>query len=175
MRIYKFLLTASILASVLSTISSWFFYSSWAEVEDTHFVLQKKNDSLNTSYEMLQTAFDSCSNELSLLSDPEYRLIGLSVADVPQKERMRVLWNPYTRKTFVSLLSLPAIEPAEEYKLYCTAGKAFVLVAVFPDNISNDHLMAVGKVAVAESWQLFRTTKGDTNAPAPNQLLLSSH
>ena len=175
MRSYKFLLTASILASVLSTISSWFFYSSWAEVEDTHFELQKKNDSLNTSYEMLQTAYDSCSEELSLLNDPEFRMIGLKSADAPQKERMRVLWNPYTRKTFVSLLTLPAIEQVEEYKLYCTAGKELVLVAVFPENISNDHLMAVGKVAVADHWQLFRMTKGDKNAPAPDQLLLSSN
>lgn len=175
MRTYKFLLSASIAASILSTVSSWFFYSRWEEVEDTHLELQKKNNELSASYEMLQTAYDSVLAELSVLHDPEFRSISLYAKDAPKKECLRIYWNPYNRKTFIEALSLPAIAEGQEYKLYCTAGRENILATTFSREIQEEHLISAGKVAAAERWMLYAAERGDTLPPATADLLLSSY
>jgi hypothetical protein len=175
MRTYKFLLTASIVASILSTISSWFFYSRWEEMEDTHFELQKKNNELSTTCDMLQMAHDSVLTELEVFHDPEFRVFSLYSKDAPKKERMRVFWNLYNRKTFVEALSLPPLQPGEHYELYSVVGNNRQLVATMSGETIYEQLSLAGNVAAADGWELHKAVFGDSTATVENSLLLSSH
>lgn len=174
MRTYRTLLLASIAASVISTASSWFFYSRWNEVEDGHFELMKKNSELLAAYDLLETAFDSTSRELTVMHDASYKVISLREKVALGKEVCRIWWNPYNRKTFFDPLALPVLEGDSVYQLWCSTAGSQWLVAAFDEKTESGALSAAGQVATADAWHVRTTAKSDTSAPSIPQFRYSS-
>ncbi|MFM8432099.1 MAG: hypothetical protein ACKOQ6_10365 [Bacteroidota bacterium] len=174
LRTYRTLLLASIAASVISTASSWFFYSSWNEVEDGHTELMKKNSELTATYSLLETAFDSTSRELSIMRDPNYRSIPMYEGSETRKEMCRIWWNPYNRKTFFDPLSLPTLPGDSVYQLWCSSNDNVWLVSTFGGDATGGKLLNAGLVAVADNWTLRPCSKTDSMAPDRKSFVYSS-
>lgn len=162
MRTYKLLLLASITASVISTISSWFFYSKWNEVEDGHYELLKKNSELSAAYDLLETAFDSLSEESAVFRDPDFKVIPVNDRSSFEKSACRIWWNPYNRHTYIDPLALPRLSNDSIYQLWCMAAGKPQLITAMSGDPGGGKLHAAGDVAVAETWMVRASLPDDT-------------
>jgi hypothetical protein len=168
------LLWVSIAASIISTASSWFFYSRWNEVEEGHYELLQKNSELSSAYNLMELALDSVVNELSITRDPMYKVVQLRERSALGREAARIWWNPYNRNTSFDPLTLPALAGDSVYRIWCKAGGTMVLVGSFKGNVPGGQLLSAGKVAAAEEWFVHPSAINDTVPPAGEKMMYSS-
>jgi hypothetical protein len=174
-QVYLLLISACLAALVVSTVGSWFFYSRWDELSDQYSAIVSQNNATSIQLDQIETEFQRIYPDLLVLRDPDYRSITMDPVDNSRRDHCRIFWNSYTRKVFFDPLSLSSPDSGKEYRIWCKVDKNFQLVAVLPDSMNDDKLLALGNVASSQQWLISEEQRGDTAATAPGKVIFTGH
>lgn len=172
---YLLLISACLMALVVSTIGSWFFYSRWDELSDQYSAIVAQNNATSQQLDQIETEFQRIYPDLLLLRDPDYRSIMMDPTDPGRRDHCRIYWNAYTRKAYLDLLSLSQPDSGKEYRVWCKVDRSFQLVAILPESADGDDLLPLGNVAAAQQWVISEELLGDTAVSTPGKIVLTGN
>jgi hypothetical protein len=162
---YKLLLAACLLSLIVSTLASFFFYTKWSESEDKRSLLLVEKNVMTQNYSILKTSFDNLFNELALMRDENAKVFTLQAADSTKHHLVRVYWNPYTRKTFIDAISLPAADSVSEYRLWCSYGGQITDAGTF-ETATDVDMQPMKSIVNADTWAVTLGPKGNSTIPS---------
>ena len=168
---YKLLLAACLVSLIISTLASYFFYHKWSESVDRGSILLTEKNILFQNYNLLKTSFDNLFNDLSVMRDENAKAITLQSPDSTKHYLARVYWNPYTRQTFIDVISLPVPDSTMDYRLWASVGGQFTEAGVFTINVEED-IQHMKEVVNADDWAVTLEPKGGGTMPAMDKIFL---
>ncbi|MCX6274779.1 MAG: anti-sigma factor [Bacteroidetes bacterium] len=170
---YKYLIAACIASLIISTFASVFFYQKWSEAEDRYVAMVNEKNVMAQNLNVVKYNYDKMNHDMSVMRDPAISIITLRATDSTKYYMAHVMWNKYTRQTFIDVSDLPAPGQDKQYQLWALMGGQPVDAGVF-DMPEEGGMQKVKAVADAEMWAVTLEPKGGSNAPTMDQMVLMS-
>ncbi len=170
---YKYLIVACLVSVMVSTFTSYFFYNKWNEAEDRAVSLLSERNMLTEKYNVIKSAFDKTFNDMMIMRDENSRVYTLQSTDSTKRYFARVYWNPYTRETYIDVLSLPQPDSSNQYQLWALVGGQPVSAGLFSAD-GEEGAQHVKPVANAETWAATIEPKGGSITPTLDRMFLAS-
>lgn len=171
LRTYKQLIVASLIALLLSTGASIFFYKKWSESEDWYIAIRNEKESLTHKYNILQIDFDKIYNNLAIIHNENNSIFILHSADSTRQSRARIYWNRYTHETHIDIQDLPDPPADKQYQLWALVDSLPLNAGVIEmkDDIS---MIPMKNIDRAEGWAVTLEPKGGSPEPTKEQVCL---
>ena len=171
---YKYLIVACLVSVMISTFTSYFFYTKWNEAEDRCSTLITETNLLTQKYNVMKNSFDKSFSDLAILRDENAKVYTLQATDTTKRYCARVYWNPYTRETYIDVLTLlPQPDSSNQYQLWAFVGGQAFSAGVF--NVDSDEgTQHVKPVSNADTWAATIEPKGGSATPDLDKLFLAS-
>lgn len=170
---YKYLIAACIASLIISTFASVFFYQKWSEAEDRYVAMVSEKNVMAQSLNLVKYNYDKMNHDMSVMRDPAISIITLRATDSTKYYMAHVMWNKYTKQTFIDVSDLPAPGVDQQYQLWALLGGQPVDAGVF-DMPEEGGMQKVKAVVDAEMWAVTLEPKGGSNAPTMDQMVLLS-
>ncbi len=170
---YKYLIAACIASLIISTFASVFFYQKWSESEDRNVAIMTEKNTLAQNLNLVKYNFENVNHDMSVMRDPAISIITLRAIDSTKYYMARVMWNKYTRQTFIDVADLPSPGDDKQYQLWALIGGLPVDAGVF-EMTSEGGMQKVKAVTDAEVWAVTLEPKGGSDAPSMDQVVLMS-
>ncbi len=170
---YKYLIAACIASLIISTFASVFFYQKWSEAEDRYVVMVNEKNVMAQNLNVVRFNYDKMNHDMSVMRDPAISIITLRAIDSTKYYMAHVMWNKYTRQTFIDVADLPAPGEDKQYQLWALMGGQPIDAGVF-DMPEEGGMQKVKAVVDAEMWAVTLEPKGGSNSPTMDQMVLMS-
>ena len=170
---YKYLIAACIASLVISTFASVFFYQKWSEAEDRYVAMINEKNVLVQNFNVVKYNYEKMNHDMALMRDPAVTIITLKSTDSTKYYMAHVMWNKYTRQTFIDVADLPVPEADKQYQLWALVGGQPVDAGVF-DMGTDAGMQKVKPVLDAEMWAVTMEPKGGSESPTMDQMVLLS-
>lgn len=170
---YKYLIAACIASLIISTFASVFFYQKWSEAEDRYVAMVNEKNVMAQNLNVVKYNYDKMNHDMSVMRDPAISIITLRSTDSTKYYMAHVMWNKYTRQTFIDVVDLPAPGDDKQYQLWALMAGQPVDAGVF-DMSDEGGMQKLKAVADAEMWAVTLEPKGGSNSPTMDQMVLMS-
>lgn len=170
---YKYLIAACIASLIISTFASVFFYQKWSESEDRYIVMMNEKNVLAQNLSVVKSDNDKMSHDMSVMRDPAISIFTLRAIDSTKYYMVHVMWNKYTRQTFIDVADLPSPGEDKQYQLWALMGGQPIDAGVF-EMPEVDGMQKLKPISEAESWAVTIEPIGGSNAPTMDQMVLIS-
>ncbi len=170
---YKYLIAACIASLIISTFASVFFYQKWSEAEDRYVAMINEKNVLAQNLNVVRYNYDKMNHDLSLMRDPAVTIVTLRSSDTTKYYMAHVMWNKYTRQTFIDVADLPVPPDEMQYQLWALVDGHPVDAGVF-DMGTDAGMQKLKAVTDAEMWAVTLEPKGGSESPTMDQMVLLS-
>ena len=170
---YKYLIAACIASLIVSTFASVFFYQKWSDAEDRNLAMLNEKNVMAQNLNLVKYEYDKVSHDMSVVRDPAMAIITLNATDSTKYYKAHVMWNKYTRQTFIDVAELPVPPSDKQYQLWALVGGQPVDAGVF-DMTDDAGMQKMKQVVNADMWAVTLEPKGGSDAPTMDQMYLIS-
>lgn len=165
-------MTACLFSLVISTLASYFFFSKWSESEDRASKMVIEKNSLSRNYVQLKNSFDKLFNDLNILRNENARVITVQSLDSMKHDIARIYWNPYSRQTFIDVISLPRPDSTMQYRLWSSSMGKFIDMGIVEVN-DNEEIQQMKPAANVDGWFVTLEQKNQTESPNMHNIWLA--
>ena len=169
---YKYLIAACIASLIISTFASVFFYQKWSEAEDRYVVVSNEKNVMAQNLNVARSEYDKLNHDISVMRDPAITIVTLRASDSTRYYMAHVMWNRYTRQTFIDVADLPMPPADGQYQLWAMVDGQPVDAGVF--DMPAGGMQKLKSVGSAEQWLVTLEPKGGSISPTMDQMYLVS-
>jgi anti-sigma-K factor RskA len=167
---YKYAFAASMLALIASVFGLISLNSQLTQSQEIIASLQTKNTSFANNVKYME-------NEISVLHDPEVKVLKLQGLSKTPASQLTVAWSPRKKKVMINLedMKLAANDKAHQYQLWAIVGGKPVDLGVFDSSKSDTTGMKEMKpVANAVMFAVTVEPRGGSVNPTMDQMVVAT-
>lgn len=143
-------MAASVAVAIAATLAALYFRSQWKDTEQLLVSLQAQNQQIAQQYETTNRELQQLSQDFSVVSNPDFRIIRMNGLDPAPDSEALVYWNPDSRQVYLKVTDMPANNQNQQYQLWAIADGQPVSAGVF-DVTDQEMLQLLEMQAVGEA------------------------
>jgi anti-sigma-K factor RskA len=169
---YKYLIAACIASLIISTFASVFFYQKWSEAEDRYVILSTEKNTVAQNLNQVKFEYDKLNHDMSVMRDPAITIVTLRAVDSTKYYMAHVMWNKYSKQTFIDVSDLPVPPAGQQYQLWALMEGQPTDAGVF--DMTGLGMQKLKPVQAADMWAVTMEPMGGSVAPTMDQMVLLS-
>jgi anti-sigma-K factor RskA len=172
LRTNKYLVAASLVALLVSTAATYFFYMRWNETADKYLDILNEKNVLAENYNSLKPVFDKTYSDLTVLRNENVSMFGLNAVDSTKDYAARVYWNRFTHEAFMDVKKLPMPPDSMQYQLWAVMDTTVMDAGMVSMN-NEAGLQKMKPVMMAQAFAVTLEHKG--GSPTPTLVMMYLH
>lgn len=114
----KWLLAASLIISLVSVFTAFYFWSEWKKADDRLAQITARNLELTENYHIVNQELADIRQDLAILVSPEYgRMVLEGTANAPDA-KVVIYWNPIQEEIYLNSGNLASLPKDQQYQLW---------------------------------------------------------
>ncbi|HEY4651836.1 MAG TPA: anti-sigma factor [Pontibacter sp.] len=167
---YRWMLVASIALFLLSGWLSFHFYTKWQQAEKSLAELVESNQLLARNYKNTSLQLEQQSQLLSVLRNPDFKVLILKGVEAHPDARLTVYWNPRQQQVFVHDVALPAPAAGKQYQLWALKDGQPIDAGLLEMPVKSNTLQQMKRISEAQAFAVTLEPIGGSKAPTLEQL-----
>jgi anti-sigma-K factor RskA len=160
----KYLVAASLSLLAISTAANIYLYSRYHTVQEEVAVLNAEKTTLANQFKIEQTHYNQSQSELSVLKQPEVKIINLKGLPLAPTALATIYWNTNTKEVYLNINKLPAPADDKQYQLWAIVDGKPIDAGIFEVN-TTDSLQKMKSFQSAQAFAVTLENKGGSQNP----------
>lgn len=159
-------IAASIALAIVATLAAFYFRSQWKSTEQLLNSLQAQNQQIAQQYEAASHEVQQLSQDLSIVSDPDFRAVKMEGLEPAPNSVALVYWNPNSNQVYLKVDEMPVNSSDKQYQLWAIVDGKPVSAGVFDvTNNEPQQLIAMQDISDASAFAVTLEPQGGSESP----------
>lgn len=167
---YKWMFAASIVLFLISGFVSFHFYTKWQQAEEKLAGVIASEQVLAQNFRTTSLKAQQQEKTLSILRNPDFKLLRLQGVEAHPDASMLVYWNPALQDVYVDEVTLPAAPSGKQYQLWALKDGKPIDAGMIEVTDGKASLQQMKKIQAAEAFAVTLEPAGGSAQPTLEQL-----
>ncbi len=171
---YKYAFAASVAILLLSWASLFVLYNRLQESRIQLTALQSANQQFATRANFTDKQLAEKTQIISVLTDPNFKMIDLKGTSLAPEASMKVAFNPKAKEVMIDLtaLKMPVNDKEHQYQLWALVDGKPVDLGVFDAAADSTGMLKMKEIGIAQKFAVTLEPRGGSEIPTQTQLMV---
>tara|TARA_Y100001933_G_scaffold201725_1_gene203312 strand:- start:47 stop:871 length:825 start_codon:yes stop_codon:yes gene_type:complete len=161
---WKYAVAASLVLALVSGYLAIDYRSKWKSSSQAYAQLLASNSQMAEQYNQVNQKLDQLETDFGILSNPNFRRIGMAGTDNAKEAYADVYWNETTEELYLNIVNLQELAADKQYQLWAIVDGQPVDAGVFDWNAEG--LVKMKRIAQSAAFAVTVEPKGGSESPS---------